>query len=107
MTAYEPGQKAIYQEDGASAIVEVMARNVEGDLERYKLKVIKPLNTSNPKFVGSEGTDDRALRAAEFIRGFSLGQELNVGRNINATGTPTWGMWTLTDIVEDAPRPNH
>ena len=106
MAAYEPGQRAIYQEDGARAIVEVVKRIVEGNTQTYTLKVIQPLNTSNPHFVGPKGGDERALKASSFVRDFKPGQELNASENLNATGT-CWGMWTLTDIVEDTPRTIH
>lgn len=43
---YEPSQKAVYEEDGARAIVEVIGRVVEDGVERYQLKVISPLNAS-------------------------------------------------------------
>ena len=106
MSVYEPGQRAVYHEDGASAVVEVMRRTVEGHTEKYALKVIRSLNTSKPHFVGPEGGDKRALEASSFVRGFRPGQELNVDRNLKATDM-CWGMWTLTDIVEDTPDTIH
>ena len=64
MEVYNPGQRAVYQEDGASAIVEVMKKTVEGNTQTYTLKVIKSLNASNPYFVGPKGGDKRALKAS-------------------------------------------
>ena len=107
MQTYEAGQRAIYQEDGARAIVKVMERAVKGDIERYKLRVITPLNASKPHFVGPQDGVNRLNEAGlDFVRCFKQGQELNVDRNLKATGT-CWGMWTLTDIVEDASETIH
>ena len=108
MAVYEPRQRAIYQEDGARAVVDVLERSIEGNTQRYKLRVVEPLNTSKPHFVGTESGDKRAIEASSFLRSFRPGQELNVSENLRATATGTcWGIWTLTDIVEDASRTVH
>lgn len=105
MATYETGQRAIYQEDGAHAIVEVMERTLRGDTQMYKLKVMKPLNNSRPDFVAAEGGDKRALEAASFVRGFKPGQELEVSENLAPIGPSIcWGVWTLTDLVEEIAR---
>ncbi len=105
MKVYEPGEKAIYEEDDARAIVEVKKRTVEGDTLTYELKVIKPLNNSNPIFVPVEYADKRAIVKGSYVRGFKPGQEFIVNKNIAARGLGScWGMWTLTDIVDDTLR---
>ena len=108
MQTYEAGQRAIYQEDGARAIVKVMERAVKGDIERYKLRVITPLNASKPHFVGpqDDGVNGPNEAGLDFVRFFEQGRELNVDRDLNAKGI-YWGMWTLTDIVEDASETIH
>ena len=105
MKVYEPRQMAVYQEDGARAVVEVMERIVKGDTEMYKLRVVTPLNTSKPHFVGpQDGVNGPNEAGLDFVRGFSSGQELTVDRNLKATGN-CWGMWTLTDVVENTENP--
>ena len=102
MKTYEVGQRAIYEEDGASAVVEVMGRELRGSTERYVLNVIELLNFSQPIYVGpldgtKEGPNENGLG---FVRAFKPGQVLKVNRNIEFTGF-CQGMWTLTDVVEE------
>ncbi len=46
MKTYESGQRAIYQEDGARVFVEIRGRSVEGDMERYQLRVLLPVEAA-------------------------------------------------------------
>lgn len=103
MKIYEQGQKAIYEEDGARAVVEVLERGYQDAMEVYKLRVTIPLNTSVPLFADERGKRKSAPDIS-FPRGFKQGQELTVSRNYKSPSDGTWGIWTLTDIVDTSER---
>lgn len=106
MKEYKPGEHVIYEKDGARAIVEVMERKVEGEMETYKLRVTAPVKACKPIFTGGEGSDKANHDSrVNYERRYKIGQELNVGRNMNEKGS-CWGMWTLTDIIDEAQKPN-
>ena len=107
MKFYSPGQRAVYEEDGARAVVEVVERTLKDGNEKYTLRVVSPVNASKPTFVGSKRVldDPNDDPKVNFTRGFKTGQELKVSRNLNASGGSCWGMWTLTDLVEESSEP--
>jgi hypothetical protein len=102
MEKYQPGDIALYQEDGAKAFVRVVSTETDKEgIERFVLQVTTPVKAVRPKYVGpNDGVDGPNEMGLNFIRGFKPGQELHVDRNTRATGTYA-GMWTLSDITKE------